>query len=525
MTTIVFIADVFKEDLIGGAELNDYVLINELKKRGINFIKKRSSEVNEEIIIQNEMFIISNFTALSDRIKNILMLKKYIIYEHDHKYIKSRNPSIYPNFIIPKSEIINHEFYRKAHSVVVLSDICKQILEKALNIDNVVSIGCSLWAKDKLNFIKNINIEEKKEKYCILNSNNPIKGTRQAIEYCEKNNLKYDLVGPLPENNLLIEIAKYKYFIFMPQVLETLSRIVVEAKMLNCKVLTNKRLIGASYEEWFSLNSKELIEKIEEKIEKAIDTFYNLVHNNDITVILNCYRRPEYLLQQIESIKKQTVPPKQIWLWINQHEDNENFDFSCVDVDRIIRNDFNWKFYGRFAAALLADTKYIALFDDDTIPGNRWLENCLNTMSIKEGILGGAGVILNNNRYYGHDRHGWSSSNQETIEVDLVGHAWFFKTDWLKYLWMEKPFTWENGEDIQFSYCSQKYGNIKTYCPPHPKNKPEMFSSLKGYELGVDEKATSRVRNHNVFYAQRDACVKNAILKGWKPIYTRENSE
>ncbi len=81
---------------------------------------------------------------------------------------------------------------------------------------------------------------------------------------------------------------------------------------------------------------------------------------------------------------------------------------------------------------------------------------------------------------------------------------------------MEKPFTWENGEDIQFSYCAQKYGGIKTYCPPHPNNNKEMFSSLKGYEMGVDEKATSRARNHHVFYAQRDACVKNAVLNGWK---------
>ena len=88
---------------------------------------------------------------------------------------------------------------------------------------------------------------------------------------------------------------------------------------------------------------------------------------------------------------------------------------------------------------------------------------------------------------------------------------------------MEPPFTWENGEDIQFSYCAQKYGNIKTYCPPHPKNDKEFFSSTKGYELGTDSKATSTARNHKIFYPQRNACVKNAIKNGWKIRRTNEN--
>ena len=86
---------------------------------------------------------------------------------------------------------------------------------------------------------------------------------------------------------------------------------------------------------------------------------------------------------------------------------------------------------------------------------------------------------------------------------------------------MEKPFTWDNGEDIQFSYCAQKYGGIKTFCPPQPANDLSLHSSLEGYKLGVDEKAASRVRNHSVFYAQRDACVKNAIMNGWKSVRSR----
>ena len=241
---------------------------------------------------------------------------------------------------------------------------------------------------------------------------------------------------------------------------------------------------------------------------------------SDITVILNCYRRPYNLEMQIAAIKKQTKRPKQIWLWVNQHEDNEGFDYSQLDVDRLFLNNYNWKFYGRFAAALLADTEYIAIFDDDTIPGQKWFDNCFKTMSIKEGILGSAGVILKSDKYADHDRCGWPTHNNKIERVDLVGHAWFFKREWLQYLWKEKPPTWDNGEDIQFSYSAQKYGGIETYCPPHPTTNRDMHGSILGNELGIDSKATSTdsAVSHQQFFSERDGCVQHSLRNGWKTV-------
>ena len=142
-------------------------------------------------------------------------------------------------------------------------------------------------------------------------------------------------------------------------------------------------------------------------------------------------------------------------------------------------------------------------------------------MNTKEGIMGGAGVVLKHDIYQDHNRFGWSSKNKEIVEVDLVGHAWFFKKEWLKYLWIEEPLTWENGEDIHFAYTAQKYGKIKSYCPPHPENEIEKHSSLKGYQYGVDDKASSATRNHQIFYKQRNDIVKHAIENGWKILKNR----
>ena len=116
--------------------------------------------------------------------------------------------------------------------------------------------------------------------------------------------------------------------------------------------------------------------------------------------------------------------------------------------------------------------------------------------------------------YMRHERHGWPNHNEQAMQVDLVGHAWFISTDHLKYLWYEKPFTWETGEDIHFSAVAQIHGGIPTIVPPHPANDLAMHSSLYGYQLGVDNKTVS-VNGQQEFFSLRDGCVQHYVNRGW----------
>lgn len=525
---VVFVADFFSDQILGGAESNDSVLISYLESNNFNVVKKHSAHCTLQALqaYKDEFFIISNFVGLSEASKKYISENcNYIIYEHDHKYVATRDPSKFKNFDIPSEQVVNYNFYNKAKKVIVLSQICKDVIEKNLNLNNVISIGTSLWFKDKFSFLRSSIPNQKSKKLGIINSANTIKGTQQAVNYCTQNNIDYELIQAAKPEDFLLEIAKYEQILFMPQVLETFCRVIAEAKVLNCKILTTPKLIGFfSEEKLVELNGENLLDQLVKRTDDACRLFKNIIDQSKekITVILNCYRRPEYLAEQIQAIKNQSVQPTEIWVWVNNHKDNESYDFDALDVDRVFNNSYNWKYYGRFAAAMLAKTKYVAFFDDDTIPGNKWFENCISCMQEEEGIMGGAGVILKNKKYQGHDRFGWSSKNVNKVKVDLVGHAWFFKKDWLKYVWMEDPLTWDNGEDIHFAYTAQKHGNIPSFCPPHPPGHPELHSSLKGYKYGVDDKASSAVRNHNVFYQERDEIVAHSIKNGWDIISVKK---
>ncbi|MEM9022403.1 MAG: glycosyltransferase [Bacteroidota bacterium] len=240
-----------------------------------------------------------------------------------------------------------------------------------------------------------------------------------------------------------------------------------------------------------------------------------------ITVILTAYNRPHTLDQQVAAIRQQTAKVADIWLWYNQGE-KPQVKPKDPKVKTVVCSA-NFKFHGRFALALLARTPYVAIFDDDVIPGKRWLENCLNTMKKQPGVLGASGVLLHRKRYHPSKKVGWNGSNLANItEVDLVGHAWFFKQEWAQYLWREQPVSRENGEDIQFSYLCQKYGKIGTFVPPHPPGQQELWGNVPACAQGWDSDAQATFKKVPNHLKLRDQIVISCMDAGWRPLYVRQ---
>lgn len=238
---------------------------------------------------------------------------------------------------------------------------------------------------------------------------------------------------------------------------------------------------------------------------------------NNISVILNIYKRPENILKQIDRVLNMGVLEKNIHVWYN---DNLNFKIKNKNI-KTYKSNWNTKFWGRFMISLLLRTEYVSIFDDDVLPNNNWFNNCISSINIKEGLYGGSGVVLLKDSYNPNKKIGWNGLHSKKIEkVDLVGHAWFFKQKWSKYLWYENPYSWDNGEDIMFSYLLQKYGNINTYVPPHPEEDKSLWCTdyKFAFDNGNDDNASFKKNNH---YNLRNDIVKHCIKNGWKRIQSK----
>jgi hypothetical protein len=236
-----------------------------------------------------------------------------------------------------------------------------------------------------------------------------------------------------------------------------------------------------------------------------------------VTVILSAYKRSHCLTEQYNSIQNQTIKPKEILLWQNNSEFSHRFDTSSLHNVKHTSSNNNFGVWARFAHALNSKSKYVCIFDDDTMPGTKWLENCINSFEQKNGLYGTIGLIYKSpETYMGAQRVGWDGINNEnTMQVDIVGHSWFFEREMLSTFWRELPEfnDFYVGEDMHFSHMLQKYTDLKTYVPPHPTHDKEMWGSLKGFEYGGDNVATG-----NFAVPMMDEYFKKIVNKGFKVI-------
>ena len=277
MKKVGFISDFFKDDLLGGGEINDNNLINHLQS-SCEVRKFHSRAVKIDDLNGLDSIIVANFTMLSPEVMRYLVEdREYLIYEHDHKYVSTRDPSKFKNFQIPDSRIVNKPFYENAVCTVVLSNICAEVLGRTIPKALVYNIGCSLWSDETFDLLSKINKNEDREDLCIMKNMNPTKNYFNTLKYCKDKGLDYGEIEPADQTEFLTQMAQYKKLLFIPTVLETFSRLCAEAKMLNLDVMTNKNLIGFFSEEYSNLKGDELIECMKEKNQKALALFEEVV--------------------------------------------------------------------------------------------------------------------------------------------------------------------------------------------------------------------------------------------------------
>jgi hypothetical protein len=238
-----------------------------------------------------------------------------------------------------------------------------------------------------------------------------------------------------------------------------------------------------------------------------------------ITVVLNGFKRAQHLQRQMDCVESQTVKANEVLFWQNK---GDVFDETLTNKMTTAKANANFGVWARFAYALNAKSEYVCVIDDDTMPGNRWFENCLETIRKYNGLLGTIGIRYHTmNGYFPSTRYGWANPNEETVEVDIVGHAWFFKREWLSYMWRELPSIDSSfivGEDIHFSHMLWKHARIGSFVPPHPKECLDLWGSLPNGGIGSDDAATYRNQTNMM---NMNRALLDAIAGGFVPLAFR----
>ena len=282
MNKIVFISDFFLNQVSGGAEKCNEAFINKASKK-YNIVKKNSTQVTVEFIDNNKdgFFIISNFFGLSEKVKRHLSNYDYIIYEHDHKYVTSNNPSLYKNFEIPVRNIINIDFYSSAKAVLCQSAFHSKILYKNTLLTNIVNLAGNIWSDSDLDLLSKNLSNTKSIKNAIMRSDNRNKGQSAAVRYCKSNNIDFEFIESQSYEGFIKNLSKVENLYFFPQWVETYNRVSIEARILGCKLITNN-LIGVTKESYYKLKGKELLDFIRENNDNVVNKILNVIEQKEV---------------------------------------------------------------------------------------------------------------------------------------------------------------------------------------------------------------------------------------------------
>lgn len=310
---VVFVSDMFVEDYVGGAELTSQALID---SSPLEVFKLHSRDVSLPLLqaAADKFWIFGNFTEMNPQlIPTIVGNLRYSILEYDYKYCKARSPE--KHLEVGKSpcdchnqmngKIISAFFYGAMH-IWWMSEKQKErytmLFPFLADRDNTVL--SSVFNDKTLGFIKALRLaNEGKERkgWIALGSNSWIKGADAAKKWCEDNKKEYEVVWNLPYEQLLEKLASAEGFVYLPPGGDTCPRMVIEARLLGCKLHLNDH-VQHKDEEWFATDDTQAIE---EYLYTAGKTFWigikaAMAYKATIsgyTTTLNCIKQ-EYPFQQ-----------------------------------------------------------------------------------------------------------------------------------------------------------------------------------------------------------------------------------
>lgn len=317
---IVFVADLFAEDYIGGAELTSEALISECP---LKIEKIKSQDVTLEILKQGveKYWVFGNFAALNAQlIPSIIANIQYSILEYDYKYCKYRSPEKHESTTgspCDCHEQVNGKlvsaFYHGSNSMWWMSEAQKAWYHKLFPFlsekHNVVL--SSVFSKDTLGRIKLLreafkSSNEARKGWIVLGSESWVKGFVAAKKWCEDSDKAYEILWNVPYESTLAKMSVSEGFVYLPQGKDTCPRMVIEAKLLGCQLHLNDN-VQHKDEEWFST---EDIESIEDYLYAAPGLFWTTIRNlmdykptiSGYTTTYNCVKQNYPFVECIKSM-------------------------------------------------------------------------------------------------------------------------------------------------------------------------------------------------------------------------------
>ena len=315
---VIFVSDMFVEDYVGGAELTSQALIDAAP---LEVFKLHSKDVTVDLLQAgtDKFWVFGNFAQMNPQlIPSIVGNLKYSLVEYDFKYCRSRSPEKHQvDHHVPcdchnqmNGKIVSAFFYgsmgtwwmsekQKERYLTLFPFLGERSNTVLSSVFDAKTLGL-------LKSLRNANKDTERKGWIVLGSDSWIKGADDAKAWCEANGKEYEVVWNIPYAQVLEKLAKAEGFVYLPKGGDTCPRMVIEAKLLGCKVQLNDNVMHKD-EEWFATDN---LDEIEGYLFVAPKHFWNGIKDmmnyrpkiSGYTTCYNCAKQEYPFIQSIQSM-------------------------------------------------------------------------------------------------------------------------------------------------------------------------------------------------------------------------------
>lgn len=229
---------------------------------------------------KDKIWILGNIMKVGSEKKHEELLKilkqsKFIKLEFDYNFCQFRSELGHETFKKEKCKcphgISGDPFLSKIYDLICLnskhnffmSERQRAVYSAHLPMLNFSksSILSSCFSKSSLKLFEKYKNNVKNDRYAILEGyggfHSFAKGVKEAKEFCEANNFKFDVLPNQDYEKHIETLSNYKAFVFTPLIHDTCPRCIIEARLLNVHVICNNNC-QQIYEFWWKDESKTL---------------------------------------------------------------------------------------------------------------------------------------------------------------------------------------------------------------------------------------------------------------------------
>ena len=281
----IFVSDIFVDEYVGGAELSLQTLVDSCPAASLQV---KSEHVSERILnhYKDKTWVFANLTRTSKEILNKIIESgvRYYVSESDYKYCEHRLPQLCKVFSGGSecqcgsknpTAALYEKFYNNAQAVFFRSQKQMEDHKGALKLTNKnIQVLSALFSEEFFKKVETLKNKPKDNRWVISSSPSWVKGALDAEKWCKENEKDCVKVHNLPYDEILELLASSEGLCFIPKGSDTCPRLVIEAKLLGCKLELNENVLHAK-EDWFETDN---LEKIKEHLMGQPKKFWDTVN-------------------------------------------------------------------------------------------------------------------------------------------------------------------------------------------------------------------------------------------------------